>query len=125
MRRWRARARTSSGRRSMLNIPTDLNALEDQTTSGVYIKRDLQIVRGEGALLWDSAGTRYIDCVAGQGAANLGHAHPRVTEAVARQAGELISCTEIFHNPVRARYQAALCEAAGMPRVFLCNSGAE
>jgi [amino-group carrier protein]-gamma-(L-lysyl/L-ornithyl)-L-glutamate aminotransferase len=38
---------------------------------------------------------------------------------------ELISCPELFHNPVRAQYQAELCRAANMARVFLCNSGAE
>jgi acetylornithine/LysW-gamma-L-lysine aminotransferase len=105
----------------MLNIDT----LEDSHSSGVYLKRDLQIVRGEGATLYDDQGNRYIDCVGGQGAANLGHCHPRVVEAITHQASELISCPELFHNPIRARYQAELCLAANMPRVFLCNSGAE
>ncbi|MFN8376397.1 MAG: aspartate aminotransferase family protein [Anaerolineae bacterium] len=105
----------------MLNI----DMLEDQHSSGVYLKRDLQIVRGEGAVLYDEQGSRYIDCVGGQGAANLGHGHPAVVEAITRQAAELISCPEMFHNPLRARYQAELCHAANMPRVFLCNSGAE
>lgn len=106
-------------------LDTAINLLEAEHTSGVYLKRDLQIVRGEGATLYDAEGRSYIDCVAGQGAANLGHGHPAVVAAIQRQAAELIACTEIFHNPVRARYQAALCAAAGMPRVFLCNSGAE
>jgi acetylornithine/LysW-gamma-L-lysine aminotransferase len=91
----------------------------------VYLKRDLQIVRGEGARLWDADGRAYIDCVGGQGTANLGHCHPAIVEAIQRQAANLIICPEMFHNPVRAEYQAALCEAAGMRRVFLCNSGAE
>jgi LysW-gamma-L-lysine/LysW-L-ornithine aminotransferase len=103
----------------------DLGALEQTHTSGAYRKRDLQIVRGEGAYLEDADGRRYIDCVGGQGAANLGHAHPAVVEAIRQQAGELIACPELFHNPIRARYQAELCRAAEMPRVFLCNSGAE
>lgn len=108
----------------MLNR-VDLNTLENQHASGVYLKRDLQIVRGEGARLFDSEGRSYIDCVAGQGSANLGHSHPAIVQAIQTQAAELITCTEIFHNPVRAEYQAALCAAANMPRVFLCNSGAE
>ncbi|MFP4324095.1 MAG: aspartate aminotransferase family protein [Anaerolineales bacterium] len=103
----------------------DLLALEDNTSSGVYIKRDLQIVRGEGAHLIDADGARYIDCVGGQGAANLGHSHPAITAAIQAQAAELVICPELFHNPVRAEYQAALCAAAGMPRVYLCSSGAE
>jgi acetylornithine/LysW-gamma-L-lysine aminotransferase len=109
----------------VLNISPDLSTLEDQYSSGVYLKRDIQIVRGVGARLYDEAGNSYIDCVGGQGAANLGHAHPAVLAAVQRQAAELITCPELFHNPVRAHYQAALCRSAGMARVFLCNSGAE
>jgi acetylornithine/LysW-gamma-L-lysine aminotransferase len=103
----------------------DLNTLEDAHSSGAYLKRDIQIVRGKGARLEDSEGKSYIDCVGGQGAANLGHAHPTILAAINRQAAELISCPELFHNPVRARFQAELCKAANMSRVFLCNSGAE
>lgn len=108
-----------------LDVNTDLNALEDAHSSGAYLKRDVQIVRGEGAHLWDAAGNRYIDLVGGQGTANLGHCHPAVVAAVREQVGALIACPELFHNPLRARYQAELCAATGLPRVFLCNSGAE
>jgi acetylornithine/LysW-gamma-L-lysine aminotransferase len=103
----------------------DLMTLEQTHTSGAYVKRDLQIARGAGARLEDADGNTYIDCVGGQGTANLGHGHPAVIAAIQQQLTDLIACPELFHNPVRARYQAALCEAAGMPRVFLCNSGAE
>lgn len=109
----------------MLNEMLDFNTLEDTYSSGAYLKRDIQIVRGEGATLWDDQGNAYIDCVGGQGTANLGHAHPAVLAAIQKQAAELITCPELFHNPVRARFQAELCKASGMSRVFLCNSGAE
>lgn len=105
--------------------PIDLVALEDAHSSGAYFKRDLTIVRGEGAILYDDMGRRYIDCVGGQGSANLGHAHPAILAALQAQMRDLIACPELFHNPVRAQFQAALCAAAGMPRIFLCNSGAE
>jgi acetylornithine/LysW-gamma-L-lysine aminotransferase len=103
----------------------DLKALEQAHTSGTYLKRDLCIVRGEGARLFDEAGRSYIDFVGGQGSANLGHAHPALLAAMQTQAAQLMTCPELFHNPVRAEYQAGLCEAAGMRRVFLCNSGTE
>jgi LysW-gamma-L-lysine/LysW-L-ornithine aminotransferase len=109
----------------MLNSLVDTVSLEQAHTSGAYLKRDVQLVRGEGAHVWDADGNRYIDCVAGQGSVNLGHCHPAVVSAIQQQAAELIACTEAFYNPVRARYQAELCRAANMPRVFLCNSGAE
>lgn len=100
-------------------------SLEDAHTSGVYPKRALTIVRGQGTYLWDSEGRRYIDCVGGQGAANLGHAHPAVVAAIQNQAATLISCPEIFYNDTRAALLEKLTTAAGMPRAFLCNSGTE
>jgi len=99
--------------------------LEDAHTSGAYPKRPLTIVRGEGAYLYDDAGNRYVDCVGGQGAANLGHCHPAVVAAIREQAGVLLSCPEIFYNDKRAALLDKLTALAGMPRAFLCNSGAE
>ena len=105
----------------------DSQAIEALHTSGVYPKRDLTIVRGMGARVWDENGHEYIDCVAGHGVANLGHCHPAVVAAVERQATHLITCPEIFHNDQRARLLARLTSAApgDMKRAFLCNSGTE
>lgn len=102
-------------------------AQESTYTSGVYPKRQLAIVRGEGATLWDADGRSYIDCVGGQGSANLGHCHPAVSAAIQQQASTLISCTEIFYNDQRAAYLAELAAVLpeGLGRIFLCNSGAE
>lgn len=99
--------------------------MEESHTSGVYAKRQLTIVRGEGAYLYDDAGNRYIDCVGGQGAANIGHAHPAVVTAIRDQAGTLLNCPEIFYNDKRAILLEKLTQLAGMPRAFLSNSGAE
>jgi acetylornithine/LysW-gamma-L-lysine aminotransferase len=99
--------------------------IEDSHTSGVYPKRPLTIVRGKGAYLWDDADRRYIDCVGGQGSANLGHAHPAIVAAIQSQAETLISCPEIFYNDKRAALLERLTTLAGMPRAYLCNSGAE
>ena len=108
-------------------LSSTTQTLESTHTSGVYPKRDLTIVRGQGAYLWDDQGRRYIDCVGGQGAANLGHSHPAIVEAIERQARTLISCPEIFYNDVRARYLAELTTAApgDLNRAFLSNSGTE
>ncbi len=100
--------------------------LEQAHTSGTYPKRAVAIVRGAGARLWDAEGREYIDCVGGQGAANLGHANPAVVAAIREQSERLISCTEIFPNDQRALYQQELLATLpGFERVFLCNSGAE
>src|SRR5438552_10430231 len=108
-------------------VKTDVMTIERQLTSGVYPKRDIVIVRGKQARLWDAEGREYIDCAGGQGVANLGHCHPRVAEAIAHQSQVLVTCPEIFYNDRRAELLARLKTLlpAGFDRYFLCNSGAE
>ena len=101
--------------------------IEDRYEVGVYSKREVTIVRGEGARLWDDTGREYVDCMGGQGAANLGHANPYITAAIEKQARTLISCPEVLYNDTRAKLLQKLVEVAppGLNRVFLCNSGTE
>ncbi len=105
----------------------NIQELESQFTSGLYTKRPIAIIRGEGARLWDSDENEYIDCVGGQGAGNLGHANPAVAAAIAEQAQTLISCPEMFFNDRRAELEKKLIGIApgGLKRVYLCNSGTE
>ena len=100
---------------------------EDAHTSGLYTKRQLAIVRGDGALLYDEDGREYIDCVGGQGSANLGHGNTAVADALAAQARTLASCTELFYNDRRAELYDVLASLlpASLDRMFLCNSGTE
>ena len=100
---------------------------EDRYTTGLYTKRPVVIERGSGAHLWDIDGKDYIDCVGGQGTANVGHANPFVAEAISRQAGALISCPEMFYNSRRSALAEKLVSIspAGLDRVYLCNSGTE
>lgn len=105
----------------------EIMALEERYDSGLYPKRPLAVVRGEGARLWDADGREYIDCVGGHGVANVGHANPAVYQAVAEQAQRLMVCPNGFYNDQRAQLLAALVRIApvGLERVFLCNSGTE
>ncbi len=93
----------------------------------VFPKRDLTLVRGEGARVWDDQGRRYIDCIAGIGVASIGHANPVVADAIAKQARTLVTCPGIFYNDQRAQLMEKLAEISppGLDRAFLCNSGAE
>lgn len=101
--------------------------LEQRFTSGVYPKRDLTIVRGKDASLWDDRGREYIDCVGGQGVSTLGHANPAVASAIAEQALTMISCPEIFYNDKRAQFEQLLQSVLppALARIYLSNSGAE
>ena len=100
---------------------------EERYALPVYPRRGVTIVRGEGALLWDDQGTEYLDCAAGVGVANIGHANPAVATALAHQAKSLITCPGIFFNDTRGRLMKKLVEVTppGLERVFLCNSGTE
>jgi acetylornithine/LysW-gamma-L-lysine aminotransferase len=112
---------------STLTEARTIRERELRHASGVYAKRDLTLVRGEGVWVWDDQGRRYIDCTGGYGTANLGHAHPAVAEAIARQASTLAACPELFANDRRAELLERLAGIvpAGLDRFFLCNSGTE
>lgn len=100
---------------------------EDAHTSGLYQKRGLVLVRGEGAVVYDEDGRAFIDCVGAQGVASLGHGNTVVADAIAKQARTLASATELFYNDRRAELYDVLADIvpASLDRFFLCNSGAE
>ena len=104
-----------------------LREREEHHASGVYALKKISITRGEGARVWDAEGNSYIDCAAGHGVANLGHAHPRVAEAIAEQARTLVTCAGSFPNDQRAALleKLAVLFPTGFERFFLCNSGTE
>ena len=100
---------------------------ERELTSGVYATRDIALVRGQGARVWDADGNEYIDCSSGYGVSNLGHAHPRVVEAIREQSGALLTCAGSFPNDRRAELLERLNDVLpeSLDRFFFCNSGTE
>jgi len=104
----------------------DILAVEEKHTCGTYVKQPLVIIRGEGACLYDENGVEFLDCSSGHGVANLGHAHPKVAAAIAKQASTLLTLFESFPNDQRATLMEKLTGLMpGMERVFFCNSGTE
>ena len=100
--------------------------IETKHTSGTYAKQPIAIVRGLGASLFDAEGNEYLDCSSGHGVANLGHAHPKIAEAIYRQASTLITLFETFPNDQRAELMEKMTALVdGLDRVFFCNSGTE
>jgi len=90
-----------------------------------YARQPVAFVRGEGAYLWDEAGKRYLDAVAGVAVNGLGHAHPRLVKAIADQAAMLIHTSNLYRVPRQEELADRLCELAGMDKAFFCNSGCE
>jgi acetylornithine/LysW-gamma-L-lysine aminotransferase len=101
--------------------------LEQKYELAVYPRRDIVLVRGKGAQLFDDRGSEYIDCASNVGVSNIGHGHESVAKAMYEQYLALGNCYSMFYNPVRARLAQKLVELApgNLNRVFFCNSGAE
>jgi acetylornithine/LysW-gamma-L-lysine aminotransferase len=100
--------------------------IETKHSAGTYAKQPLVIVRGQGASLFDADGVEYLDCASGHGVANLGHAHPKIAEALFQQANKIITLFESFPNDQRAMLMERITKIVpGLDRVFLCNSGTE
>lgn len=84
------------------------------------------LVRGEGVYVWDVDGKRYIDLLAGIAVNILGHAHPRIVEAVTRQISTLGHTSNLYATEPAIALAERLLELNGRDgRVLFCNSGAE
>jgi acetylornithine aminotransferase len=90
-----------------------------------YARLPVTFEKGEGAWLWDSNGKKYLDAVSGVAVCGLGHAHPKVAEALCRQAQTLVHTSNLYGIANQQALGERLVRAAGMDRVFFSNSGAE
>ncbi|MDU4960293.1 MAG: acetylornithine transaminase [Sporomusaceae bacterium] len=91
----------------------------------VFGQRALALSHGEGPYVYDLAGNKYIDFLAGIAVNVLGHAHPKLVQAIAAQAAKLIHCSNFYYTEPQAKLAASLSQISGLDRVFLANSGAE
>jgi len=81
--------------------------------------------RGEGPYLFDDKGERYLDALCGIAVCGLGHAHPAVSKAICEQSKRLLHTSNLYQISQQEKLADALCDVAGMDRVFFGNSGAE
>jgi acetylornithine/succinyldiaminopimelate/putrescine aminotransferase len=100
---------------------------ENRLMANVFAKKTVVITRGSGALVWDINGKEYVDCTGSYGVALIGHSHPKVVEAIRKQAERLISCHAGFYNDARTEFLQKLVNITpkGLNKAFLSNSGAE
>ncbi|MFA5155957.1 MAG: aspartate aminotransferase family protein [Candidatus Omnitrophota bacterium] len=90
-----------------------------------YTKYPLVFVKGKGSRLWDVHGKEYLDFFPGWGVCNLGHCHPKVTQAMRDQAGKLIFIPNNYYHINQAALAKELVYRSFPAKVFFCNSGAE
>jgi acetylornithine/N-succinyldiaminopimelate aminotransferase len=104
----------------------ELAALDAEHVMPTYGRQPVAFVRGEGAVLFDAEGRRYLDFLAGIAVTSLGHAHPAIADALADQARTLLHVSNLYLNDLQPRLAARLdALLGGGGRVFFANSGAE
>jgi predicted acetylornithine/succinylornithine family transaminase len=92
---------------------------------GNYNRYPVNLVRGEGSLVWDSEGNRYLDFFVGWGCNLLGHCPPTVVAAVQDQVATLIHVPNTWHMEVQGRWAELLSKHSFGGQAFFCNSGTE
>ena len=90
-----------------------------------YARLPVAFTHGKGAWLVDADGQEYLDALAGIAVNGLGHAHPRLTRALAEQVGRLIHTSNVYRVTEQEQLSDRLCELSGMDEVFFGNSGSE
>jgi acetylornithine/N-succinyldiaminopimelate aminotransferase len=97
----------------------------DRVIAKTYKRFPIVITKGKGCSLWNTEGKKYIDFVSGIAVCNLGHAHPKVSEALSKQADILLHVSNLYYTEPQIELACRLTENSFADRVFFCNSGAE
>jgi acetylornithine/N-succinyldiaminopimelate aminotransferase len=103
----------------------ETRALEERYLMRTYKRAPVDFVRGEGPLLWDADGKRYLDFLTGISVCSVGHCHPEVVKAVRDQAQQLMHVSNLFYTEPMAQLAQRLSESSLGGRVFFSNSGTE
>lgn len=99
--------------------------LEHQYSAHNYHPLPVVLDRGQGVYLWDVDGKRYYDFLSGYSAVNQGHCHPRIIEALVRQAGKLTLTSRAFHSNLLGAYAEYITAYFGYDKVLPMNTGVE
>ena len=92
---------------------------------GTYKRFPLVLTKGAGMAVWDCEGKEYLDFIGGIAVCSLGHSHPKVVDAIQRQAATLTHVSNLYHIPPQIELARLLVENSFADKVFFCNSGAE
>lgn len=90
-----------------------------------YARQAVAFTHGQGCSLFDEQGRRYLDGLAGIAVNTLGHNHPRLTAALAAQAGRMIHVSNLYRVKEQEELADRLAALSTMDEVFFCNSGCE
>ncbi len=102
-----------------------LQELDKQYVAGTYARFPVEIVKGQGSLVWDTDGKEYIDLGTGIGVTAFGIADEAWKCAVIDQLGRVQHTSNLYYTEPCARLAELLCTKTGLKKVFFGNSGAE
>ncbi|PKK36277.1 ornithine--oxo-acid transaminase [Siphonobacter sp. SORGH_AS_0500] len=100
-------------------------ALEEQYGAHNYHPLPVVLSRGQGVYVYDAEGREYLDFLSAYSAVNQGHCHPRIIEALTRQAQTLTLTSRAFYSDKLGECEKYLCEYFGYDKVLMMNSGVE
>ena len=103
----------------------ELKERGDKVFIGTYARYPAAMVKGSGCRLTDADGKQYLDFMAGIAVCGLGHAHPKITEAICRQAADLVHVSNLYYTEPQIELAEMIIAHSFGEKLFLCNSGAE
>jgi acetylornithine aminotransferase/acetylornithine/N-succinyldiaminopimelate aminotransferase len=107
------------------NEQAAIQAAFDKHVLPTYARFNVAFSHGAGSELFDVNGKRYLDLGGGIAVCCLGHAHPEIADALAKQSQKLIHVSNLYYHEMQGRLAAALAAHIAPGKVFFCNSGAE
>ncbi|MAZ44679.1 MAG: aspartate aminotransferase family protein [Legionellales bacterium] len=90
-----------------------------------HLPSPIELVRGQGLMVWDKQGKKYLDTFSGLAVLPLGHAHPSIVKTIVEQSSQLMHTSNALSHSFNISLAKALYEWTGLPRAFFCVSGAE
>lgn len=90
-----------------------------------YARRPVHLVKGEGTVVEDANGKKYLDFTSGIAVVSLGHAHPAIVKAIQTQSEKLWHVSNLFESPEQEKLAESLMKETHFSHSFFCNSGAE
>ena len=108
-----------------MSLSEELLAAGRKLLTNNYNRAPIVMSRGEGCVLWDVDGRRFLDMTAGIAVCVLGHGHPGLSQALALQATRLHHTSNLYFIEAQIRLAEALARRAFAGKAFFCNSGAE
>ncbi len=99
--------------------------LDKKYVMTTYGRLPLAIIKGEGTKVWDADGKEYLDFVSGIAVNGLGHCHPKLVDAIAKQAAKLMHTSNLYYTEEQPQLAKMLVEWSEFDKAFFCSSGTE